>query len=126
MNARRYIEVLRSELLPTFELHGCSHFMQDSAPCHTANVVKRFLVNNGIETIKWPGNSPDLNPIENAWKILKDKIAGKNNITVPAVQKAVMEVWNNEMDLEYFQALSDSMPRRIRRVIRAKGYATKY
>ena len=77
MNARRYIEVLKQELLPYFRLHGCTHFMQDSAPCHTAKVVQRFLERQGIETIKWPGNSPDLNPIENAWKVLKEKIVGK-------------------------------------------------
>lgn len=35
-------------------------FKQDSAPCHMAR--------------PWPGNFPDMNPIENLWSLLKDEI----------------------------------------------------
>ena len=33
-----------------------------------------FLQNQRIELIVWPGNSPDLNPIENIWAIIKMKL----------------------------------------------------
>ena len=36
MAADRYIDVLNEHLLKIFNIHGCSTFMQDSAPCHKA------------------------------------------------------------------------------------------
>lgn len=120
------IQVLRSNLLPLFDLHGCTHFQQDSAPCHTARITKKFLADNGIEVLTWPGNSPDLNPIENVWSVLKEKISGRSNMTVESVQKAVKDYWEQHMDIAYLKSLSDSMPKRIRLILRANGYGIKY
>jgi len=36
--------------------------------------VKNFLSDNNIAVLKWPGNSPDLNPIENLWAIIKKEL----------------------------------------------------
>ena len=77
--------------------------MQDSAPCHTAKLTKRFLDSHNIPTIKWPANSPDLNPIENVWGYLKEKIVGKHNMTVSSVEKAVKEYWTNDLDMAYLK-----------------------
>ena len=38
--------------------------MQDGAPCHTAKSIKNLLASQKIPLLDWPGNSPDLNPIE--------------------------------------------------------------
>ena len=63
----RYCEVLREHLFPFMERHRTTHFLQDGTPCHITNLVKALLREQEFEIIDWPGNSPDLNPIENCW-----------------------------------------------------------
>ena len=47
-------------MVAMFELHQCSHFMHDSAPCHKAKKFTKWLQTMKIEALEWPGNSPDL------------------------------------------------------------------
>ena len=40
-------------------------FMQDNVPCHKADPVLEFLHKNHVSIMKWPPQSPNLNPLEN-------------------------------------------------------------
>ena len=42
----------------------------DNALPHRAAVVQEFKGNRGIQSLPWPANAPDLNPIEHAWDCL--------------------------------------------------------
>ncbi len=59
------------------EMRGCTIFQQDSAPCYKAKTVINWCAQNRITLLQLPGNSADLNPIENLWEIVKDKVAKK-------------------------------------------------
>ena len=49
--------------------------MEDNAQPHTAANTQKYLEDSRIQTIDWPPQSPDLNPIENIWLRMKRKIA---------------------------------------------------
>ena len=49
-------------------------FMHDLAPCHNSKSTRIFLDCKGICLLELPGNSPDLNLIENVWNIMKIEI----------------------------------------------------
>ena len=68
INASVYKELLRQYTLPLLckRTVETQKFMQDNTPCHKAKTVLSFLEEEGIAVMKWPPQSPDMNPLENA------------------------------------------------------------
>ena len=126
MNGDRYKVVLEEHLIRYMNSHGCTHFLHDGAPCHAAKKIKDFLAQYPFEIINWPGNSPDLNPIENCWNFMKNELRKKDISSVPKLIDELKSLWTSGLSHEYLKKLSDSMPRRMQMVIQAKGDMTKY
>ena len=78
-------------------------------------------------SLEWPPNSPDLNPIEHIWYLLKVTIQNMQHRPKTALDLAVAikKVWE-ELNENVFNRLVESMPSRIAAVINAKGGNTKY
>lgn len=126
MNGERYQGVLENHLLPFMNIHEATHFLQDGAPCHASKRVKSFLQDKPFQVIDWPGNSPDLNPIENCWNYMKTKLKKQDISSVPKLTQEIKMLWTMELSREYLRSLSDSMPARLKLVIAARGDMTKY
>ena len=113
-------------------------FMQDNAPVHTAFLVQDWLrdwaSSNGVQLLEWPPYSPDINPIENLWKLLKENIL-KNHpelsslpmtmASFDSLERAAVEAWEDFPE-EMLNHLIDTMPHRIEALIAADGWYTKY
>jgi hypothetical protein len=99
-------------------------FMQDSAPPHTAVVNQEWLQNNFPlywRKSEWPGNSPNLNPIENLWAILKQRVSAMPAATTLLELKNQLKKTWKELDPNLLENLVLSMPERMKSVIRLKG-----
>jgi hypothetical protein len=68
VNAAKYQEILAETRIKSFirrHPHPAPLFIEDGAPGHRAASTKQWHATNGINLLPdWPGNSPDLNPIE--------------------------------------------------------------
>ncbi len=128
VNAAIYQEILEHFMLPSADkLYGNADFIfqQDLAPAHTAKGTKSWFNDHGVTVLDWPANSPDLNPVENLWGIVKRKMRDTRPNNADELKATVKETWAS-IPPQQCHKLITSMPRRIEAVIKAKGAPTKY
>jgi hypothetical protein len=95
-------------------------FMQDVAPAQIMQILKEKVPRVGGKGL-WPGNSPDLNPIEHIWSVLQQSVF-KNPVPKDrdGLIRRVTETWNS-LDVTFLSNLTRSFPNRILEVRKA-GY----
>lgn len=125
VNAKRYLKVLELHLPKALKFTRSRNFLQDKAPPHIAKSVQNYLKSRGINTIYLPGNSPDLNPIENLFSQLKAKVERQNIRSIPQLKRSIKYHWTR-LDQQYLKNICTSMPRRLKAVLDRKGGMTKY
>lgn len=129
LNAARYCSLLHETLLPFIAQREPTTniiLQQDNAPCHAARLTTKWLQDHAIETLQWPPQSPDINPIENVWGMLKHHL--KNVITRSKAEKLqVLDTeWKRIIATDVVKNLVESVPRRLQAIIRANGNHTQY
>ncbi|GBL98161.1 Transposable element Tc1 transposase [Araneus ventricosus] len=100
-------------------------FYQDNDPKHTALNVRLWCPYNCPQHLKTPPQSPDLNPIEYIWRELEVRVRKHDVKTKSELKTVMMEEWLNT-DAEIPKKLVKSIPERLKAVVDAKGYPTKY
>jgi transposase len=102
-------------------------FLQNNASVHKAKIVQEWFWKQPYSVMDWPAQSPDLNPIEHVWSILKRRL---NLYSTPP--KDLHELWNCVQEvyatitIDECQRLYASMPDRIAAVLEAKGRWTSF
>ena len=126
MKSDQYIEVIQQRVIPDMQKafsSGNGIFQQDLASCHSSKKVKKIFSDHSISVPDWPGNSPDLNPIENLWAIIKEH----DCTTMTKLIEATVSVRYRDQEIKNMcEKLVISMPERIRQVIKSKGGHINY
>ena len=120
INATLFKEILKNYAVPNLRtaINQPAVFMWDNAPCHTPKSVKPFLSEEDVTIMKWSAQSPDMNPIENVWKLLNERAKEKNPRNVE---------WTNlKISVDVCMTLIRSCTKRCQAVIESKGLHIKY
>ena len=104
---------------------GAYIFQQDGATPHTAKTTVRWITNRAHLLNHWPANSPDLNPIENVWSIMKQRLRTFAPTTEEEMKDCLQTTWNT-IDQSVLDRLSTSLRYRLHLMIlrRRSGHRT--
>ena len=101
-------------------------FQQDNAPCHVSRKSMEWFSKENIKLLKWPANSPDLNPIENLWGLLKKAIHGKEIKNERELIASIINAWSSFNESDILENSVRTIPKRIKEVIESKGGPISY
>ena len=114
MNGEKYVELLKGKA----GYSKCTIFMHGGAPCYRSKQVKNYLTMTTATMLVWPGNSPDLNRVENLWVIL---VADRQPPSANALVDSIKNGWI-KISVEYCRSLISINLR----CIQSRGGQTKH
>lgn len=108
------------------------HFVQDHERCLWTEEASSALQDIGVKLLKkYPKCSQDLNPIETAWRELRERIAETEPAQIETREAFVVRLrncvkWLNKNRRAYFLHLCRSQKQRAKDVLKLKGARTKH
>jgi transposase len=123
MDVRLYVQIPDEKFLPTLKQYKMEDIIlqRDNDPKHTSGLAREWFERHRVNVLRWPSQSPDLNPIEHLWYYLKRRLASHK----PRL-KNVDELWDligaelKQVPVDMCVKLIESMPKRIEKVLKRR------
>ncbi len=126
LNTTAYLRIVADHVHPfmtTVYPSSDGYIQPDNAPCNKAQIISDWFLehDNEFSFLKGPPQSPDINPIEPLWDMVEReiRIMDVQPTNLQQLRDAIMSIWT-KISEECFQHLVESMPRRIKAVLKAK------
>ncbi len=131
LNATACLRIVAVMSIPLW-LQFIHHLMATSSRIMhhvTAQIISDWFLehDNEFTLLKWPPQSPDLNPIEHLCDVVEREIhiMDVQPTNLQQLCDDIMSIWT-KISEESFQHIVESMPRRIKAVLKAKGGPSRY
>ncbi len=100
LNTTAYLSIVTDHVYPfmtTVYPSSYGFFQQDNIPCHKAQIISDWFLehDNEFTLLKWPPQSPDLNPIEHLWDVVEREILimDVQPTNLQQLCDAIMTIW---------------------------------
>ncbi|KAG1038350.1 hypothetical protein G6F43_012702 [Rhizopus delemar] len=92
-----YINFIKSTLdvLDNHEEFKGHYIVMDNAPIHTSKDIERYITSRGYGCIYLPPYSPELNPIEQFWSVVKSKLKREKLLEKETISSRIKEACNS-------------------------------
>ncbi|GFV16449.1 transposable element Tc1 transposase [Trichonephila clavipes] len=130
MNSEMYVDILDNAALPTqwqYLAEGPFLFQLDKCSNHTSRLAQTSFDEMGVQKLDWPSQTPDLNPIEHLLDELEGRLCSQPNrpSSLQTLTSPVMDAWK-AVPMVTYQKWVESLPKRVKAAINAKGGPTLY
>ena len=132
MTAQRYLETIKKYFIPFYRQMRKKYspevvIQEDNASWHRAKLVQDYLNQQKVKRLHWLAQSPDLSPIENLQKQIKNIISKRRHkIKNIRIIECILEEVQLIIKPETLFILNNSMPKQLALCIKNKGGAIKY
>ncbi|CEG70057.1 hypothetical protein RMATCC62417_06023 [Rhizopus microsporus] len=82
------------DILDKREKFKGNYIVMDNAPIHTAEDIEKYVVGRGYGCVHLPPYSPELNPIEQFWSVVKSKLKRQKLLDNKTLTSRISEACN--------------------------------
>lgn len=125
LNASHYVDIVVEHYQEMEDLYPEGFvYRHDNLKLHKA--AETFLEENGFDIGEIPRYSPDLSPIENLWKSLKDRVRNDNPKTESQLVKSLQKNWEVLTEPESLDPYFNTLKNRYNECIDKNGIRLPY